>query len=69
MDFDILAMIARGLFTVARGAGYRSRWSPKRLRRVAAEEIWRKEASKRSTALRGHRLAGIELIRHGPCVD
>jgi hypothetical protein len=59
-ELGILAIIAHGLFTVPRATGYTVPVSPYRLRRVAVEEIGRKETSKRSAALRGSRLAGVD---------
>jgi len=64
----ILAIIAHAVFTVSSGMRYRLGRSPHRLRRVAAEEIGRKEASKRSA----HCMvigSSREPVRQGPCVD
>ena len=60
--------IARGLFTDSRSLCYRSRGRRIVCEGVAAEEIGRKEASKRSAhcVVIG---SSVELIRHGPCVD
>jgi hypothetical protein len=64
----ILAIIARGLFTVSSRLCYRSRGRRIVCEGVAAEEIGRKEASKRSAhcVVIG---SSVESIRHGPCVD
>jgi hypothetical protein len=64
----ILAIIARGLFTDSPGVCYRSRGRRIVCEGSQAEEIGRKEASKRSA----HCVvidSSVESIRHGPCVD
>jgi hypothetical protein len=53
----ILAFIALGLFTVPGAAGYRSSSRLTGCEGSQAEEIGRKETSKRSASLRGSRLA------------
>jgi hypothetical protein len=64
----ILAIIARGLFTDSMGVCYRSRGRRIVCEGSQAEEIGRKEASKRSAhcVVIG---SSVESIRHGPCVD
>jgi hypothetical protein len=64
----ILAIIAGGVFTVSRTLRYRSFGRRIVCEGSQAEEIGRKEASKRSAhcVVIG---SSVESIRHGPCVD
>jgi hypothetical protein len=64
----ILANIACGLFTVSQALRYRSLGRRIVCEGSQAEEIGRKEASKRSAhcVVIG---SSVESIRHGPCVD
>jgi hypothetical protein len=64
----ILAIIARGLFTVSLRLCYRSHGRRIVCEGSQAEEIGRKEASKRSAHCVVIGSSG-ESIRHGPCVD